>query len=36
MTSPLRTYHHGDLRHALIAEGLQLARTGGPVRRHAA
>lgn len=30
MTSPLRTYHHGDLRHALIAEGLQLARTGGP------
>ena len=30
MTSPLRTYHHGDLRHALIGEGLQLARTGGP------
>jgi AcrR family transcriptional regulator len=29
MTSP-RTYHHGDLRRALIAEGLQLARTGGP------
>ncbi|MEI3847820.1 MULTISPECIES: TetR/AcrR family transcriptional regulator [unclassified Microbacterium] len=25
-----RTYHHGDLRRALIAEGLQLARTGGP------
>ncbi len=30
MTSPVRTYHHGDLRHALIAEGLQLARSGGP------
>lgn len=30
MTSPLRAYHHGDLRHALIGEGLQLARTGGP------
>ncbi|WP_194396502.1 TetR/AcrR family transcriptional regulator [Microbacterium atlanticum] len=29
MTSP-RTYHHGDLRRALIGEGLQLARTGGP------
>ena len=30
MTSPVRTYHHGDLRRALIDEGLQLARTGGP------
>ena len=30
MTSPARAYHHGDLRHALIEEGLQLARTGGP------
>lgn len=30
MTSPARTYHHGDLRHALIQEGLQLARAGGP------
>lgn len=29
MTSP-RTYHHGDLRRALIDEGLQLARVGGP------
>ncbi|GAA2972905.1 AcrR family transcriptional regulator [Microbacterium terrae] len=28
--APVRTYHHGDLRHALIAEGLTLARTGGP------
>jgi len=26
----MRAYHHGHLRHALIAEGLQLARTGGP------
>jgi AcrR family transcriptional regulator len=25
-----RTYHHGDLRRALIEEGLHLARTGGP------
>lgn len=25
-----RTYHHGDLRRALIEQGLQLARTGGP------
>ncbi len=25
-----RTYHHGDLRHALVEEGLRLARTGGP------
>jgi AcrR family transcriptional regulator len=30
MTSPVRTYHHGDLRQALIGHGLQLARTGGP------
>ncbi|GAA5206542.1 TetR/AcrR family transcriptional regulator [Microbacterium kyungheense] len=31
MTSTaVRTYHHGDLRRALIDEGLQLARTGGP------
>jgi AcrR family transcriptional regulator len=25
-----RAYHHGDLRHALIAEGLARARRGGP------
>lgn len=25
-----RSYHHGDLRQALLAEGLELARTGGP------
>jgi len=31
MTSPaVRAYHHGDLRRALIDEGLRLARTGGP------
>ncbi|MDR7187280.1 AcrR family transcriptional regulator [Microbacterium sp. BE35] len=30
MTSPVRAYHHGDLRHALISKGLLLARTGGP------
>ncbi|WP_194410598.1 TetR/AcrR family transcriptional regulator [Microbacterium cremeum] len=30
MTSSARTYHHGDLRRALIDEGLKLARTGGP------
>jgi AcrR family transcriptional regulator len=30
MSAEARTYHHGDLRHALIQEGLQLARTGGP------
>jgi AcrR family transcriptional regulator len=30
MTSAVRTYHHGDLRRALIEEGLQLARRGGP------
>jgi AcrR family transcriptional regulator len=30
MSAEARTYHHGDLRHALIQEGLQLARAGGP------
>ncbi|WP_137843004.1 TetR/AcrR family transcriptional regulator [Microbacterium sp. 2FI] len=30
MSAEARTYHHGDLRHALIQEGLQLARVGGP------
>lgn len=30
MAPQLRTYHHGDLRRALIEEGLNLARTGGP------
>jgi AcrR family transcriptional regulator len=30
MAGSARTYHHGDLRHALIDEGLALARTGGP------
>jgi len=30
MTSPLRTYHHGDLRQALLDEGLARARSGGP------
>ncbi|MFK4837018.1 TetR/AcrR family transcriptional regulator [Microbacterium sp. ZW T2_14] len=30
MASPVRTYHHGDLRQALIGQGLQLARSGGP------
>ena len=30
MTAQPRTYHHGDLRRALIEEGLQLARAGGP------
>lgn len=30
MTSPPRTYHHGDLRQALLDEGLARARTGGP------
>lgn len=29
-TSPPRTYHHGDLRHALVQEGLDRARAGGP------
>ena len=26
---PARAYHHGDLRAALIAEGLRAARSGG-------
>lgn len=30
MSEDTRAYHHGDLRHALIAEGLDRARTGGP------
>lgn len=30
MVSVPRTYHHGDLRRALVDEGLRLARTGGP------
>lgn len=30
MAPQTRTYHHGDLRRALIEEGLTLARTGGP------
>lgn len=30
MVVPTRTYHHGDLRRALVEQGLQLARTGGP------
>lgn len=30
MSPAARTYHHGDLRRALIEEGLQLARRGGP------
>ncbi|KRB36504.1 TetR/AcrR family transcriptional regulator [Microbacterium sp. Root180] len=30
MAAQLSTYHHGDLRRALIDEGLRLARTGGP------
>ena len=30
MTPQVRTYHHGDLRRALIEEGVKLARTGGP------
>jgi AcrR family transcriptional regulator len=29
-TSARPTYHHGDLRRALVAEGLALARAGGP------
>ncbi|WP_396642229.1 TetR/AcrR family transcriptional regulator [Microbacterium sp.] len=28
-TPEARTYHHGDLRHALVEEGLQRARAGG-------
>jgi AcrR family transcriptional regulator len=27
---PRRTYHHGDLRHALVEEALRLAAEGGP------
>ncbi|HEX4173644.1 MAG TPA: TetR/AcrR family transcriptional regulator [Acetobacteraceae bacterium] len=27
---PRRTYHHGDLRQALLDAGITLARTGGP------
>jgi AcrR family transcriptional regulator len=27
---PRRTYHHGDLRHALLHAGIALAREGGP------
>lgn len=30
MTPVVRTYHHGDLRRALIEEGSKLARAGGP------
>ncbi|MHC2997723.1 TetR/AcrR family transcriptional regulator [Microbacterium sp. HJ5] len=30
MAAQTRTYHHGDLRRALVEEGLGLARTGGP------
>lgn len=30
MTLQARTYHHGDLRRALVDEGLRLARSGGP------
>ncbi|MDY0908664.1 TetR/AcrR family transcriptional regulator [Microbacterium sp. CFBP9034] len=30
MIAQTRTYHHGDLRRALIDQGLLLARTGGP------
>ncbi|WP_246533378.1 TetR/AcrR family transcriptional regulator [Microbacterium flavescens] len=29
MVVQTRTYHHGDLRRALVEQGLQLARTGG-------
>ncbi|TQK20595.1 TetR family transcriptional regulator [Microbacterium sp. SLBN-154] len=30
MADSARTYHHGDLRHALVQEGLARAREGGP------
>ena len=30
MSDDARSYHHGDLRQALIAEGLSRARDGGP------
>lgn len=29
-TSGRETYHHGDLRHALLRAGVELARAGGP------
>jgi len=29
-SKPRRTYHHGDLRHALVEEALRLAAEGGP------
>ncbi|ADU49799.1 TetR/AcrR family transcriptional regulator [Intrasporangium calvum] len=30
MSAARQTYHHGDLRRALLEEGLELAREGGP------
>ena len=30
MVAGTQPYHHGDLRRALVEQGLQLARTGGP------
>jgi AcrR family transcriptional regulator len=30
MVAATQPYHHGDLRRALVDQGLQLARTGGP------
>src|SRR5918993_689992 len=30
MAAQVRSYHHGDLRRALVEEGLHLARSGGP------
>ncbi|MFT4243109.1 MAG: TetR family transcriptional regulator, partial [Acidovorax sp.] len=29
-SKPRKTYHHGDLRAALLAAGVALAREGGP------
>ena len=29
-TASRESYHHGDLRHALLSAGLELARAGGP------
>lgn len=29
-TVPRASYHHGDLRHALLTAGMELAREGGP------
>jgi AcrR family transcriptional regulator len=29
-TKPRKTFHHGDLRNALVVAGLSMARTGGP------